>query len=115
MSSRKPLPLKLAPKARQDFIDILRFTSEAWGQAQLITYGDKINDALQGISQNPQLGHGRSDLPRPTWRIWLGRTSSSAASARAASTSCASCSSAWVSPNTSERGAMAEQVFSKAN
>ena len=63
MSSRKPLPLKLAPKARQDFIDILRYTGETWGQAQLLTYRDKINDALQAISQNPQLGHGRGDLP----------------------------------------------------
>ena len=63
MSSRNALPLKLAPKARQDFIDILRYTGETWGQAQLLTYRDKINDALQAISQNPQLGHGRSDLP----------------------------------------------------
>ena len=63
MSSRKPLPLKLAPKARQDFIDILRYTGETWGQAQLLTYRDKINDALQALSQNPQLGHKRSDLP----------------------------------------------------
>ena len=63
MSSRKPLPVKLAPKARQDFIDILRYTGETWGQAQLLTYRDQINDALQAISQNPQLGHGRNDLP----------------------------------------------------
>ena len=63
MSSRKPLPLKLAPKARQDFIDILRYTGETWGRAQLLTYRDKINEALQAISQNPQLGHRRNDLP----------------------------------------------------
>ena len=63
MFSRKPLQLTLAPKARQDFIDILRYTGETWGQPQLLTYRDKINDALQVISQNPQLGHGRSDLP----------------------------------------------------
>ena len=63
MSSRKPLPLKLAPKARQDFIDILRYTGESWGHAQLLIYRDKINEALQAISQNPQLGHLRNDLP----------------------------------------------------
>jgi toxin ParE1/3/4 len=63
MSSRSPLPLKLAPKARQDFIDLLRYTGETWGQAQLLTYRDKINVALQLISQNPHLGHARSDLP----------------------------------------------------
>ena len=63
MSSRKTLPLQLAPKARQDFIDILRYIGETWGQAQLLTYRDKIDDALQAISQNPQLGHRRRDLP----------------------------------------------------
>ncbi len=63
MSSHKPLPLKLAPRARQDFIDILRFTGETWGRNQLITYRDMINEALQAISQNPQLGHRREDLP----------------------------------------------------
>ena len=37
MSSRKALPVALAPRARQDFIDILRYTGETWGQAQLLT------------------------------------------------------------------------------
>ena len=63
MSSRKPLPLKLSPKARQDFIDILRYTGATWGQSQLLIYRDKMNDALQGIGDNPQLGHHRDDLP----------------------------------------------------
>ena len=62
MSSRKPLPLKFAPKAWQDFIDILRYTGESWGQAQLLIYRNKINGALQAISQNPQVGHGRNEL-----------------------------------------------------
>lgn len=63
MSSRKALLLKLSPKARQDFIDILRYTGETWGQLQLMTYQGKIDDALQAISHNPQLGHRRDDLP----------------------------------------------------
>lgn len=63
MSSRKPQPLKLSPKARQDFIDILRYTGETWGQAQLLVYRDKIDAALQSIGSNPQLGHRRADLP----------------------------------------------------
>lgn len=64
MSSRKPLPLQLSPKARRDFIDILRYTGQTWGQNQLLVYRDKINDALEAISQNPQIGHHRSDLPQ---------------------------------------------------
>ena len=63
MSFLSPRPIKLSPKARQDFIDILRYTGETWGQNQLLTYRDKINDALQAISRNPQLGHARDDLP----------------------------------------------------
>ena len=70
MSSHKSLTLKLSPKARQDFIDILRYTGEAWGSSQLLIYRDKINDALQAIGRNPQLGHRRGDLP-PTHQAYL--------------------------------------------
>lgn len=62
MSSRKQ-QLTLSPKALQDFIDILRYTGETWSEKQLLTYRDKINEALQAISGNPQLGHHRDDLP----------------------------------------------------
>ena len=63
MSSRKALPVKLSPRARQDFIEILRYTGENWGQHQLLAYRAKIDEALQAISQNPQSGHRRDDLP----------------------------------------------------
>jgi toxin ParE1/3/4 len=72
MSSPKRHALKLSPKARQDFIDILRFTGETWGQGQLLTYRDKIHDALQAISRNPQLGHARADLPKTHWAYLVG-------------------------------------------
>jgi hypothetical protein len=42
MSYPRLLPIKLAPMARQDFVEILRFTGEAWGQNQLLIYRDKI-------------------------------------------------------------------------
>ena len=70
MSSRRPTPLRLSPKARQDFIDILRYTGETWGEGQLHIYRDKLNDALQAIGHNPQLGHRRDDLP-PTHLAYL--------------------------------------------
>lgn len=63
MPYHKSLPLKLSPKARQDIVDILRFTGETWGQNQLLIYRDKINDVLEAISHTPELGHGRNDLP----------------------------------------------------
>ena len=61
-SPRQQLPVKLSPQARKDFIDILRYTGEKWGEEQLLIYRDKINEALLAISDNPQLGHGRDDL-----------------------------------------------------
>lgn len=71
MSSRKPLlQLVLSPRARQDFIDILQYTGETWGQTQLVIYRDKVNDALQALLGNPQLGHRRDDLP-PTHQAYL--------------------------------------------
>ncbi len=63
MSSRKFLTLELSPKARQDFIDILRYTGETWGATQLSAYRDLVNASLQAIGHNPQVGHGRDDLP----------------------------------------------------
>ena len=70
MSAHEALPIKLSPKARQDFIDILRFTGETWGLKQLEAYRDKIDDALQTINRNPQVGHCRGDLP-PTHLVYL--------------------------------------------
>ncbi len=62
-SHNKSLPLTLSPKARQDFVQILRYTGETWGTEQLLAYRDKINNALQEIGENPQRGHHRDDLP----------------------------------------------------
>ena len=62
MSSRKPLLITLSPKAQQDFIGILHCTGETWGEAQLLAYRNKINEALQVISANPQRGRQRDDL-----------------------------------------------------
>ena len=52
MSSRKTLPVKLSPIARQDFVDILRYTGERWGQNQFVVLCSKIDDALQAIGTN---------------------------------------------------------------
>lgn len=70
MSYPRLLPIKLAPRARQDFVEILRFTGEAWGQNQLLIYRDKIKDALTAIAQNPAIGQSRDDLP-PTHLAYL--------------------------------------------
>ena len=40
------LPVRLSRKARQDFIDSLRYTGETWGPIQLEASRDKTHDAL---------------------------------------------------------------------
>ena len=56
MPTRKRLPLKLSPIARDDFIGILRYTDETWGHDQLVAYRDHLDGALQAIVRNPALG-----------------------------------------------------------
>lgn len=70
MFSRKALPLTLSRQAEQDLEDILLFTGETWGSAQLDTYCEKIKKALATIGENFELGHNRSDLP-PTHLAYL--------------------------------------------
>lgn len=60
----------LSPRARQDFIDILRYTGETWGKAQLHVYRDKLNEAIQLIARNPGTGHGSHELPA-THRVYF--------------------------------------------
>lgn len=69
-SPERARKIALSPRARQDFIDILRFTGETWGQGQLHVYRDKINDALQLLARNPALGQTSPDLP-DTHRLYF--------------------------------------------
>jgi toxin ParE1/3/4 len=70
MSSPDALPVKLSRKAADDIVDILQYTGEQWGQAQFEIYAEKIDRALQTISENFALGHTRDDLP-PTHLAYL--------------------------------------------
>jgi plasmid stabilization system protein ParE len=90
MSSRS-LPVRLSKKARQDFIDILRYTGQTWGPNQLEVYRDKIDDALQALGHNPELGHKREDLPTTHAPTWLAHMSWFTGWKIRASASCASC------------------------
>jgi len=69
-SPEAPRQVILAPRARQDFIDILRYTGETWGPKQLQVYRDKIDEALQLLARSSGLGHYRPDLP-DTHRAYL--------------------------------------------
>jgi plasmid stabilization system protein ParE len=56
-------PVTLSPEAQDDLTDILRHTGERWGQGQLLSYRDKLNDALLSIACNPQIGRRDPALP----------------------------------------------------
>lgn len=62
--------LILSPRARQDIIEILRYTGERWGHEQLRVYRDKLNDALLLIGRHPAMGHRSPELP-DTHRLYL--------------------------------------------
>ena len=100
MSSRKEPLVTLSPRARQDFIDILRYTDPMWGEDQLLTYRDKIDAALQAIGHNPKIGHRRNSLPATHLAYLIGshvssiESKPSASASASASASRASCISA---------------------
>lgn len=52
----------LSPKAEEDFADILQYTFENWGEAQIYTYRTILDKALLAIQQYPQIGHDCPEL-----------------------------------------------------
>lgn len=63
-------PLILSPEAQDDLADILRYTSKRWGQDQLYSYRDRLDDALRSVSRNPQIGRRDPALPE-THRLYF--------------------------------------------
>lgn len=63
-------PIRLSLKARQDFIDILRYTGERWGESQMEIYRGKLDAALRLIACNPAAGHRDDRLPE-LYRLFL--------------------------------------------
>jgi toxin ParE1/3/4 len=54
--------LLLSPRAEDDFTDILQYTLETWGEAQVFEYRAVLDKALLTIRQNPGVGHRRPEL-----------------------------------------------------
>ena len=67
--SRHDLPLYLAPQAEDDFADILQYTLETWGEAQVFAYRTVLDKALLTLQQNPHIGQPRKELS-PAHRIF---------------------------------------------
>jgi toxin ParE1/3/4 len=51
--------LVLSPRAEADLTDILQYTLETWGEAQLAAYAGVLDDALRLLRDNPEIGTAR--------------------------------------------------------
>ena len=60
MSNHKPA-IELSDLAGQDLEDILQYTLETWGLAQMDTYAALLQSGLQLLQDNPGLGKPRDD------------------------------------------------------
>lgn len=56
MLPSRPLTIELSIAAELDFTDILQFTEEHFGVDQKERYAEWLDEALQRIAANPQLG-----------------------------------------------------------
>lgn len=60
--SHPDIELILSPQAEEDFTDILQYTFETRGDAQVNVYSAVLNKALLTIQQYPQIGHKSPEL-----------------------------------------------------
>jgi toxin ParE1/3/4 len=61
MSSPERRPI-LSPAAQADFTDILQYTLQTWGEAQMWAYRDLLDRALRRLIDNPLAGCIRPEI-----------------------------------------------------
>jgi toxin ParE1/3/4 len=62
MSSPERYTLRLSRQAEADIESILQYTYETYGEQQRQIYSEALHEAFETITDNPGLGHRRSDL-----------------------------------------------------
>jgi toxin ParE1/3/4 len=62
MSSPNRYRLRLSRQAERDLESILQYTYETYGEWQMQIYAAALHEAFETITDNPGLGHRRSDL-----------------------------------------------------
>lgn len=65
--------LLLSREAEDDLRDILQYTFERWGQAQVSGYKNILDKALSALRQSPNIGHRRLDLSADYRTLLAGR------------------------------------------
>ena len=63
MSSRNKYTLSFTQEAESDFIDILVYTAQEWGEDQQKEYDASLYHALDVVKDNPFLGYRHTLLP----------------------------------------------------
>lgn len=53
---------RLSESARQDLISIRDYTRETWGRAQAVKYLAQLEQRLEWLAANPNLGRGRDEV-----------------------------------------------------
>ena len=53
---------RITPRAREDLINIGRYTERQWGRHQRNTYLNALEKRLGWLAENPQLGKHRTDV-----------------------------------------------------
>lgn len=53
---------RLTPAADQAIVEIWRYTSETWGVSHANKYLDQIEQCLQSLFENPELGKPRDEI-----------------------------------------------------
>ena len=62
MNSATNRKYRITPRARDDLINIGRYTEQAWGKAQRNIYLKEIETRLQWLGENPRQGKQRTDI-----------------------------------------------------
>ena len=65
MSSSKPTPYRLAPKAIEDMDAVWRYTAETWSLEQADAYIDGMTHAFQLIADMPKIARERTEFVPP--------------------------------------------------
>ncbi|MBO3463052.1 type II toxin-antitoxin system RelE/ParE family toxin [Aetokthonos hydrillicola Thurmond2011] len=56
--------LYLSERAQRDYKKIQRYTRDVHGKEQVLKYAALLKGCLETITDNPMLGHWRSDIPQ---------------------------------------------------
>ncbi len=53
---------RLTPSAKSDLVDIWNYTVETWGEKQAEKYLQDVEDTINHLAENPELGKQRPEI-----------------------------------------------------